>query len=510
MLQVYAIFDDDLGVSVMKNFVKTFLMSTAANLRDFADDQSGSILQMTGLSIIPLMLAAGVAIDTSRVNFTHQKLAAGLDAGALAAATMNAASDADMQTEAKKYLDRNFLNSDTITITAFNLTSSDNSVTFTGTARVPMTIMKLGGTDYIDVKLSSTVIKDGKSSVEVALVLDNTASMGPYMTDLKAAANDFLDTIVVPADPPYYSKVALIPYNRGVNMGTSATAARGAISTGTSTTPGSTNFTFTSPTAGTVTMPITNCVSERIGAQAYTDAPVATSPVGRVYANSNNPCINAELKPLSSDKTALKAVISTMTAGSSTAGQVGVAWGWYTLSPTFGLWSGTGVPAAYGTEKLKKIMVLMTDGEYNSAYCKGVISSNTTSTANNTYNSGSGGTNDMINCMPENDSNQTGAPPDSAKPAGMDSTTWATVKSRTAKNKSIYTQSKKLCAAMKAKGIEIFTIEFQLDTNYPDRVDLVSNCATDASHRVTASDGASLKAAFKKIAASIGDPRIQK
>ncbi len=496
----------------MKNFVKTLLMSTAANLRDFADDQSGSILQMTGLSIIPLMLAAGVAIDTSRVNFTHQKLAAGLDAGALAAATMSVASDESMKEEAKKYLNLNFLNSDTITITSTTLTSNatDNTVTFTATARVPMTIMKLGGTNYIDVTLASTVIKDGKSSVEVALVLDNTNSMGPYMTDLKTAANDFLDTIVVPSVAPYYSKVALIPYNRGVNMGTLATAARGAITTGTSTTPGRTNFTFTSPTAGTVTMPITNCVSERIGTQAYTDAAVASNPVGRVYANSNNPCINAELKQLSNDKTALKAVVSTMTAGSSTAGQVGIAWGWYTLSPTFGMWSGAGVPAAYGTEKLKKIMVLMTDGEYNSAYCKGVISSNTTSTASNTYNSGSGGTNDMINCMPENDSNQTGAPPDSAKPAGMDATTWATVKSKTSKNKSIYTQSKKLCAAMKAKGIEIFTIEFQLDTNYPDRTDLVSSCATDASHRVTASDGASLKAAFKKIAASIGDPRVQK
>lgn len=491
----------------MRKHFGALAMSTRGKFNAFRNDQSGSILQMTGLSIIPIMLAAGVAIDTSRVNFTHQKLAAGLDAGALAAATMSAASDSDMKAEAKKYLDRNFLNNDTVTITAFNLTSTGNTVTFTATARVPMTISKLGGTEYIDVPLSSTVIKDGKSSVEVALVLDNTASMGPYMTDLKAAANDFLDTIVVPAVAPFYSKVALVPYNRGVNMGPLVVSARGAIVTGTNTNPGYANFKFTSPTAGLVTMPITNCVSERTGAQAYTDVSAITFPVGRVYANGNNPCLNAELKQLSSDKTALKAAVSTMAAGSSTAGQVGIAWGWYTLSPTIGIWSGTGVPAAYGTEKLKKIMVLMTDGEYNSAYCKGVISSNG---GTNTYNSGSGGPNDMIDCMPENDSNQTGTPPDSAKPSGMSASTWSTVKAKISKNKSVYTQSKKLCAAMKAKGIEIFTIEFQLDANYPDRIDLVSSCATDASHRVTASDGASLKAAFKKIAASIGDPRIQK
>jgi hypothetical protein len=498
----------------MKRFVKDLVSSTAAHMRAFGRDESGSILQMTGLSIIPLMLAAGVAIDTSRINFTHQKLAAGLDAGALAAATMVNKSQTEMEAEAKRYLDANFLNGDTITIQSFKLTDLGQEILFEATARVPMTMMKIGGIDYQDIKLASTVVKDG-SSVEVSLVLDNTNSMNPYMADLKTAASDFLDTVVVPASPPYYSKVALVPYNRGVNMGALAASARGPINSGTSTTPGSTNFTFTSPTgassspatAGPVTLAITNCVSERTGAQAYTDAAVATFRVGRVYANSGNPCLNAELKPLSDDKTALKAAITTMTAGSSTAGQVGIAWGWYTLSPDFGLWGTTSKPAAYGTEKLRKIMVLMTDGEYNSAYCKGVISSNGGST---TYNVGSGSVKDMIDCMPENDSNQTGAPPDSAKPAGMSSSTWTTVKGNTAKNKSVYTQSKKLCAAMKAKGIEIFTIEFQLDSNYADRVDLVSSCATDAAHRVTASDGASLKAAFKKIAASIGDPRVSK
>jgi Flp pilus assembly protein TadG len=490
----------------MKKFVNALVSSAATSWQEFSKDQSGSILQMTGLSIIPLMLAAGVAIDTSRINFTHQKLAAGLDAGALAAATMINKSQADMETVAKKYLDANFLNGDTVTIQSFKLTDNTTDVVFEATARVPMTIMKLGGTDYTDIKLSSTVIKDG-SSVEVALVLDNTNSMNPYMADLKTAASDFLDVVVVPASPPYYSKVALIPYNRGVNMGALADAARGTISSGTSTTPGSANFTFNTPSGTAKTLPITNCVSERIGAQAYTDAPVSGSKVGRVYASSSNPCLNAELRPLSDDKAALKAAIAPMTAGSSTAGQVGIAWGWYTLSPDFGLWSGASKPAPYGTDKLRKIMVLMTDGEYNSAYCKGVISSNG-GVGSSTYNVGSGGTSEQIDCMPENDSNQTGAP--TARPPGLTNAKWAEVQTNSAKNKSVYTQSKKLCAAMKAKGVEIFTIEFQLDAAYADRVDLVSSCATDGDHRVTASDGASLKAAFKKIAASIGDPRVAK
>jgi hypothetical protein len=321
----------------------------------------------------------------------------------------------------------------------------------------------------------------------------------------------------VPAQPPYYSRVALVPYNRGVNLGASAAAARGGVATGTSTSPGSTTYRFKRDNNIDVDGVISTCVSERTGTQKYTDASISANPAGRVYipAASTNKCVTAEVRGLSEDKATLKSTIAAMTHGSSTAGQVGIAWGWYMLSPTFGLYPGGVAPAAYNTEKLRKIMVLMTDGEFNSAYCNGVISSNQSTSVlsngmGNRANMGSGGGTEQINCAPSNDSDYKGTPPDSAKPAGMDATTWASVKARIGKDKSVYLQSKALCAAMKARGIEIFTIEFQLDANYPDRGDLVSSCATDASHRVTASDGASLKAAFKKIAASIGDPRVAK
>jgi Putative Flp pilus-assembly TadE/G-like len=500
----------------MKRFVKDLVSSTAARLCAFGQDESGSILQMTGLSIIPLMLAAGVAIDTSRVNFAHQKLASGLDAGALAAATMVNKTQAEMEAEAKRYLDANFLNGDTITIQSFKLTDLGQEILFEATARVPMSMMKIGGIDYQDIKLASTVVKDG-SSVEVSLVLDNTGSMGPYMADLKTAAKDFLDTVVQPASPPYYTRVALIPYNRAVNLGSSAAAARGGVGSGTSTTPGSTSYQYQVYNNTLYTGTISNCVSERTGPERYTDASVSSFRVGRVYIpnGSTNGCNIGELKALSDDKASLKSAIDTMTAGGSTAGQVGIAWGWYMLSPNFGLYPSGSTPAAYGTEKLRKVMVLMTDGEFNSAYCNGAISSNQstallTNGMGNQANWGSGGGKDQIKCSPDNDSDYKGTPLDSTKPAGLDSTTWADVKAKTGKDKSVYRQSKALCAAIKAKGIEIFTIEFQLDTNFADRVDLVSSCATDASHRVTASDGASLKAAFKKIAASLGDPRVAK
>ena len=64
-----------------------------------------------------------------------------------------------------------------------------------------------------------------------------------------------------------------------------------------------------------------------------------------------------------------------MAASGSTAGHIGTAWGWYMISPTFSyLWPTASQPAAYGEDHLFKIVILMTDGEFNTFYCNGVIS----------------------------------------------------------------------------------------------------------------------------------------
>ena len=174
--------------------------------------------------------------------------------------------------------------------------------------------------------------------------------------------------------------------------------------------------------------------------------------------------------PLTDDKTALNARIDSMSAVGSTAGHVGVAWGWYTLSPTIGLWSGSSVPAAYGTERLKKIMILMTDAEYNTNYYNGVRSKSSIS--------GSGGNDTHINTN--------------------------------ALNGSSWTQAKALCAAMKQQDVEIYTIEFELDTSVAARVDLVQNCATDSAHRFNAASESELNAAFQAIAENLVALRVSK
>ena len=232
------------------------------------------------------------------------------------------------------------------------------------------------------------------------------------------------------------------------------------------TTAGCQYYYFQNPSGNYNTFPISNCVSERVGSNVYTDAAPSTTLVGRNYASPNNPCLSNTIVPLTSDKELLKDEIDGLVATGSTGGQVGVGWGWYMLAPTWDyLWPSDSRPAAYGTEDLHKIMVLMTDGEYNSPYCNGVISRDATS--------GSGSTSDHINC---------------------DATNGGTA----------YTQSENMCDAMKASGkdIEIYTIGFRVD-DYPRGEELMEYCATDASHFFTADDGEELQEVFEKIAKNV-------
>ena len=456
----------------MLNRVNAFAVSTLRKLKALHKNQLGSIAQIAAVAAVPMLLSVGAAIDFIRVNYTQTEFAAGLDAAALAAAAdITGKTEAELEVLARTYLDNNFGIYEDMEVIDFDLKNYPDRVEVSGTARVKTSIMALAQIDYVDVSLEAEVIKAG-NSIEISLVLDNTGSMasGTKMSTLKTAAKNFVNTVVWTGTNPYYSKVAIVPYSMGVNVDTYAVAARGPITAGTSTTPGSTNFTFTNMLGNSRTYAISTCVSERIGAGAYTDVAVATSKVGRVYPPSTSPCLSSKILPLTDDKAVLNASIDSMSAVGSTAGHVGVAWGWYALSPTIGLWTGSSIPAAYGTERLKKIMILMTDAEYNTNYCNGVRSQSSIS--------GSGSNDTHINCS--------------------------------APNGSSWTQAKELCAAMKQQGIEIYTIEFELDTSIAARVDLVQSCATDSAHRYNAASESQLNAAFQSIAENLVALRISK
>jgi Flp pilus assembly protein TadG len=453
-------------------------MGRLFRLRRLLRDDRGAVAAIVGLAIIPLFAAIGLAVDTSRAYFTKSRLWSAVDAAALAGGRVYTSTGRD--DDIRMYFEANF--PDGImgaVVEPLEITPDDANRTITVTARatIPTTFMRVLGTDFVSISASSEVTLESKS-VEVSLVLDVTNSMaGQRIVDLRDAANELVDIVVQDVQEPFYSKVALVPYSMGVNVGSYAEQVRGSY----------TNNTCTYPAAPTcryykfrrysdnewTTHQISTCVTERTGADAYTDVAPSVAPLGRNFPppGSYNPCLPNTIVPLESNKALLHSEIDALQAGGSTGGHIGVAWGWYLLSPNFGyLWDDPdSQPADYGAEDLVKVAIIMTDGEYNSVYFNGVIAKDSTS--------GSGGNQYKIN--------------------------------QNSHNGNSYSQAQQLCTAMKAAGIAVYTVGLDvIDT--PAAKNLVQQCATDASYVYLPSDGTELKQAFRAIAMKVSRLRLSK
>lgn len=452
-------------------------MKITRNLERIADlgrrirrDQRGAAAVQFALMIVPLTVTVFGMVDVSRASAAKGHLQDALDAAALAAARSTATTDAQAQTIGEGVLKVDLAGARaTLKSSSFRIVGS--TIVATASASTTPYISQLWHEGDIEMSASTEVVRASRN-IEVALALDVTGSMGgTKIADLKTAAKDLIDIVVQTQQTPFYTRVALVPYSMGVNAGTYATSVRGAITSGTCTTAGCTKYTFTSAAGGSKTNTISNCVSERTGSNAYTDAAPTTALVGRNYPNTGNPCLGSTITPLSSDKAGLKSSIDALQASGSTAGHIGLAWGWYMVSPNWGyLWpNASSRPAAYGTKDLLKVVVLMTDGEFNTTYCKGVISKDSTS--------GSGSGSDHINCN--------------------------------AANGNAFAQAKALCDAMKAKGVVVYTVGFDLGGNASAET-IMEECATSADHVYLPDSGSELKVAFKEIAQDINSLRLSR
>jgi Flp pilus assembly protein TadG len=230
---------------------------------------------------------------------------------------------------------------------------------------------------------------------------------------------------------------------------------------------GCTYFAFENENRDLATHRISDCVTERTGDEAYTDAPTTRSDrVGRHYPDLSGNCMDNTIQPLSSRIGEIKANIDDLSVSGSTGGQIGIAWGWYMVSPNFGsLWPAS-AGAAYNTAETLKAVIIMTDGEFNAPYCKGVMARG--------YNASNSESN---NCDPDND--------------------------------EPYAQSRALCDAMKLKGVIVYTVGFQIGNSGNAR-SLLQYCASTSSGFYDAGSGAELSEAFNAIGRDITRLRISR
>jgi Flp pilus assembly protein TadG len=441
-----------------------------STLRRLRRDERGAALLLFTIFLVPLLAVTALSIDLSRVFLIKQKLANAADAAALAVGTLPNLTEEEAAAKAEAFIRAHYPDAYFGDLQTFGVVTTTTQVDVTVTARIPTTFLQVLNVATVDITVNAHVVR-AQHKIEVALVLDRTGSMaGQKIADLKLAAKDLVDIVVWDnQSETNYSKVALVPYAAGVNVGIYADQVRGSVLSGTCTTPGCQFYRFTNAAGAQRTHEISTCVSERRDASAYTDAAPSAAPLGRNYPPNTNPCLSDTIVPLANDKVLLKNQIDALQASGTTAGHIGAAWGWFMLSPNFGyLWPVASRPAPYGELTtldawgrpiLQKIVVLMTDGEFNTAYCNGVVSRDSTAS----------GASDRINCN--------------------------------APNGSSIVQSQSLCANIKAAGITIFTVGFALTE--PSAINLLAQCATDATHSYLASSGNELRQAFRDIAAKI-------
>jgi Flp pilus assembly protein TadG len=441
-------------------------------------DERGATLLLFTVVLVPLLATVAVGIDFGRALLIKQKLTNAADAAALAVGTKNNLTEEEATALAEAFIHAHYPSSYFGDLKGFSVATSASNVKVTVTAVMPTTFLQVLNTQSLQITANAQVERPQRK-LEVALVLDRTGSMaGQRIADLRVAAKDLVDIVVWDnQSEANYAKVAVVPYASSVNVGAYAAGVRGNISPGTCSTPGCQFFKFTNAKGAQKTHQVSSCVSERTGPQAFSDAGPGTALVGPHYPPDSNPCPPTAIVPLTNDKMLLKAEIDALTPVGSTAGHIGIAWGWYLLSPSWGhLWPPGSQPAPYeeigkrdskGLPLLQKIIVLMTDGEFNTAYCKGVISKDA--------GSGSGSDSDHIDCN--------------------------------APNGSSFTQAESLCGNVKTTGITVFTVGFALGPDLNAR-EVLARCATDETHAYEASTGDELRQAFRDIAKRIATLRL--
>lgn len=336
-------------------------------LRRFSASERGTVAILFAFLVSILFMFVGMAIDMARLLHVKQIVQASLDAAALAAARRfeePGISEDEIKKTAKMYFEANVASMSSSLAKLSNFQATPNSATSQVTAtveiEVPTLFFPAGGSTVRNLELPPKAITEfSQTRIEIAMVLDITGSMLETAPDgrvkletLKAAAKEFADVLYSGHPRPGFIRVAIVPYSASVNAGAFASQIAG---------PGS-----------------DDCVVERSGTDAYSDAPTDWfNRLGRMNALTAwyYSCPALPVTPLTDlsttgNRAAYDVAIDQLQAVGGTGGHIGIAWGWYVLSNRWSaLWgANAGSPPS---SNVRKIILLMTDGMFNSAYYNG-------------------------------------------------------------------------------------------------------------------------------------------
>ena len=440
----------------------------------FARDRRGSFAVLFGLAASVLALGVGFSVNISQIYNAKSSLQGVVDAAVTSTArdlTTGVIKEADANKSVQAFLDANstagILQANQIVLDKLTVDRTANTVKADVHADVALYFPLFSVGDMQRVGASTTALYSDKT-IEVSMMLDVTGSMaGQKIKDLKAAASNAVDAFLAGQDlSKPRVRVAIVPYANSVNAGALAASS---VFVETKSSQRKQAPANDDPQAVSSSARPDNCATERKGANQYTDAGPDVGMVNRDYLLSSfalntgtAACPAAALMPLTADANALKNVIKNFAASGGTAGHIGVQWAWYMLSENWGsVMKASQRPAKMDPKKVAKFAILMTDGEFNLSYFDA-------SSVDQVYND-----------------------------AGKEPT-------RTA--------AKTLCGAMRNKGIEIFTIGFDLTEKNAKAT--LQDCASpdtgSVKHFYQVASGTELNDAFQAIARNIENLAVTK
>jgi Flp pilus assembly protein TadG len=338
-------------------------------LRKYASDERGTIAIMFGLMSFMMFMFVGIAVDMSRIYNSNSRLAAAVDAAALAAGRAmldGQLSDSEIDAMARDYVKTNYNeagdNFGTVSIPGLNINidRSSSTIEIDGLLTVPMAFMGIAGFNQVEIPIE-TVARFEQQDVELGMALDVTGSMsGQKIADLKTAAKDLVDILLPENKGSNKVRIGLAPYSASINLGKYAKAASDNKSTD-------------------------GCVVERSGTLANTDAAPGMNAFFNAGKNTlkdidstegiSTPaysCPPAKLEALTDDANLLKSTINSYSVRGWTGGHFGAQWAWNLVSPNWSaFWPAESQPVAYGDGKTIKAVILMTDGVFNTSYYNG-------------------------------------------------------------------------------------------------------------------------------------------
>jgi Flp pilus assembly protein TadG len=389
-------------------------------------DERGSVALVFALTSTVALAIGGAAYDFGRMMYARSQMQTALDAAVLAGTTrygQNGHNMQDARTAVRNMFEAKFAGSAAASQLpggptangAPTLTFVTANATIAAEAKVKVTAPFIGLVADGEVEVTAySAAKFSVRKLDLGVMVDITGSMGnsddtisasaggdgTKLGALRVAGKDLLDTLM-PAGDVDGLRVSVVPFSQRVWLdrslasvvtgqpetrscqnwrkrtqwtsycGNSTWSTRSSCYTTVTSCNGSTPSGTVVASGSAYTQYLSGCMKERVGRDTTDDAPSSGDFAASYTSSSTDSCATAsKLLPLTASKQTLVDKFNSLTTPSGgTAGHMGTAWAWYTVSPEFSsVFSGPSAPAAYGTENEEggtiKAVILMTDGDY--------------------------------------------------------------------------------------------------------------------------------------------------